>query len=47
MFYFYIQENDSRLGTMSSRYSKYYAVNSNYKPFYSELQNYQFWENLK
>lgn len=28
--------------TMSSRYSKYHVVSSNYKPFYSELQYYYF-----
>lgn len=39
MSYLYIQENDIKL---SSRYSKYHLVSSNYKPFYSELQYYYF-----
>lgn len=33
------KENDIKL---SSRYSKYHLVSSNYKPFYSELQYYYF-----
>lgn len=40
MSYLYIQENDIRMGTTSSKYSTYYTISSNHGSFYSELQNY-------